>query len=89
MIRQYTQKFQTRLHPIARGSLFYFGFFGAMGMFLPFLTVYFRQDLGFSGRQIGILSIVQPLMMLLVAIPVASLADHRRWRVPLLQVTIL
>jgi len=60
-----------------------------MGMFLPFLSVYFRQDLGFSGRQIGILSLIQPLLMMLVAIPAASLADHRRWRVSLLQVGIL
>jgi len=74
---------------MARGSLFYFGFFGAMGMFLPFLTVYFRQDLGFSGRQIGFLSLVQPLIMLLVAIPIASLADHKRWRVLLLKISIL
>ncbi len=88
-IRHYTQQFQTRLRPVTRGALFYFGFFGAMGMSLPFLTVYFRQDLGFSGRQIGILSLVSPLMMMLVAIPVASLADHRGWRVSLLQVGIL
>ncbi len=89
MIRQYTQQFQTRLQPVARGSLFYFGYFGAMGMFLPFLTVYFREDLGFSGRQIGILSLVQPLVMLVIAIPIATLADHKRWRVSLLQVGIL
>ncbi len=88
-IKQYSQQFHSQLRPVARGSLFYFGFFGAMGMFLPFLTVYFRHDLGFSGRQIGILSLIQPVMLLLIAIPVAALADHRRWRVSLLQTSIL
>lgn len=89
MIRHDFHVLQTRLRPVARGSMFYFGFFGAMGMFLPFLTVYFREDLGFSGRQIGVLALVQPLMVLLVAIPTASLADHRRWRVRLLQTGLL
>lgn len=80
--------FQNSLSPRKRGSLFYLGFFGVIGMFLPFINVYFRQDLGFSGRQIGILSLFPPLMTFLVAIPVASLADRRHWRVPLLIGTI-
>jgi PPP family 3-phenylpropionic acid transporter len=88
-LRQRAQRFQGGLGPTTRGSLFYFGFLGAMGMFLPFLNVYFRQDLGFSGRQIGVLALIQPFMMMLVAIPVASLADQRRWRIPLLRASII
>ncbi len=76
------------LSPLKRGALFYFGFFGAVGMFLPFLNVYFQQELGFSGRQIGLLAIFAPLMTLLFAIPVASLADRRRWRIRILTIAI-
>ncbi|MBD3307245.1 MFS transporter [candidate division KSB3 bacterium] len=77
------------LSPLSRGALFYLGFFGIMGMFLPFLNVYFRQDLGFSGRQIGILSLLYPLVRLTLIIPIASLADQRLWRIPILKVSLI
>ncbi len=70
--------------PLKRGALFYLGFWGVMGMFAPFLNVYFRQVLGFSGRQIGFLSIFFPLMTLVIAMPVSHLADRRNWRVAIL-----
>jgi PPP family 3-phenylpropionic acid transporter len=80
----YTKSFSYFTSPLKRGSMFYLGFFGVVGMVLPFMNLYFRQELGFSGRQIGILAVFPPLMTLLIGIPVASLADRRRWRVPLL-----
>jgi PPP family 3-phenylpropionic acid transporter len=72
------------LSPLIKGSLFYLGFFVGMGMFLPFINVYWRQELGFSGRQIGLLSLIRPLMTVVFAIPVASFADRRQWRIPIL-----
>lgn len=80
--------FHDSLSPLKRGGLFYLGFLGVIGMFLPFINVYFRQELGFSGRQIAMLSILGPLMTLTVAIPIASLADRHRWRIPILMVAI-
>ncbi len=76
------------LSPLRRGALYYFGYLGVLGLFLPFLNLYFRQELGFSGRQIGLLAIFAPFMTLLFAIPVASLADRRRWRIRLLTIAI-
>jgi PPP family 3-phenylpropionic acid transporter len=72
------------LNPLLKGILFYFGFFVGMGMFLPFINVYWRQELGFNGRQIGLLSLIRPLMTVVFAIPVASFADRRQWRIPIL-----
>jgi PPP family 3-phenylpropionic acid transporter len=83
-----TKRFYDSLSPLKRGSIYYLSFWGVIGTFIPFLNVYFRQALGFSGRQIGILAIFPPLMMLVVAPFVASLADRRHWRILLLRVTI-
>ena len=77
------------LNPLLKGALFYLGFFGGMGMFLPFINVYWRQEFGFSGRQIGLLSLVRPLMAVVFAIPVASFADRRQWRIPILMSTLI
>lgn len=70
-----------------RGSLFYLCFFLSMGSFAPFLNVYYK-GLGFNGRQIGILSVFFPLMMLVFATPISALADRRSWRVQILQLAI-
>lgn len=82
MIKSYI--FSTPLNPISRGSLYYLGFWGGMGVFMPFINVHFA-DLGLNGRQIGLLSALVPLMTLVYAPPLSALADRRRWRVPLLR----
>lgn len=69
--------------------MFYAAFFGVFGMVTPFLNVYFREGLGFSGRQIGLLSMFSPLMSLIVAIPLASIADRYRCRIPMLITAII
>lgn len=61
-----------------RGGTFYLIFFAAVGVYLPFLNVYFRR-LGMSGEQIGLLSAVLPAVILLTATPVTILADRRSW----------
>lgn len=81
-------RFFSSLSPMVKGSLYYLGFYGVYGMFLPFINLYFREELGFSGRQIGFFSMFAPLMALTVAIPVAALADRRHWRIPILMGSI-
>jgi MFS transporter, PPP family, 3-phenylpropionic acid transporter len=74
-----------RLSPIRGGSIFYFAFFGALAVWLPFLAVYFHR-LGLSGPQIGLLSALQPAAGFLLAAPLASLADRRGWHLTMLSV---
>jgi PPP family 3-phenylpropionic acid transporter len=76
-----------RLHnpfgPAGRGALYYLGFFTAAGAFAPFINVHFT-NLGLSGRQIGLLATLSPVMTLVFATPLSTLADRRRWRVRIL-----
>lgn len=74
---------RTLLGPGARGTLFYFGFFGAMAAYTPFLGVFFIQR-GLSGSEIGVLSAIGPLMAFLLTPALTALADRRGWRVRLL-----
>jgi PPP family 3-phenylpropionic acid transporter len=71
--------------PAARGSFFYFVFFGALAAWIPFLNVYFHQ-LGLTGWQIGVLSAFLPAATFLLAAPLGALADRRGWRLGLLGV---
>ena len=84
-----SQQFPKLSSPFMRGSLYYLGFWGVIGIFIPFLNVYFRQELGFNGRQIGFLAMVPAFTTLLVAIPISSLADRRHWRIPLLKAGLI
>ena len=57
----------------------YFLYFGVMGMHLPFFNLYCYQ-LGFSGFQIGTLSAVRSIVLILFAILWSILADRLRAR---------
>jgi PPP family 3-phenylpropionic acid transporter len=50
----------------------------------PFLNVYLSEK-GLSAFQVGLLAMFMPLMTLLLAPLVSSLADRRRWRIRILQ----
>jgi len=67
------------------GSVYYLMFFFCNGSYIPFIYVYFA-DLGLSGKQIGLLATLSPVVTLLVATPVATFADRRRLRVRVAQV---
>lgn len=73
--------------PAVRGALYYFGFWGAVGTYIPFLYVYFKE-IGLSGSQIGVFATLVPLCMLTVAPLVANLADRWRARVRILSLCI-
>lgn len=77
-----------RLSPGMRGALYYLVYWGVAGLYMPFVNVHFRH-LGFSGSQIGIISVLFPITALLVAPPLTSLADRRTWRVRMLTFSLL
>ena len=76
------------LKPGIKGSLYYLITFIGAGAYNPFVFVYFTE-LGLSGQQVGWLASLSPLMILLLAPPVASLADRTRRRVFILQIALL
>jgi PPP family 3-phenylpropionic acid transporter len=71
-----------------RGALYYFGFWGANGLYQGFLAVHFRE-LGLSPTQIGLAIALFPLCSLLFSPPVAAWADARNKRVPVLMASLL
>ena len=89
MITLTDQSQQTKvLKPIRSGSLFYLGFFLSTGSFGPFLYVYY-SELGLTGQQVGLLATFFPLMTLVFATPLSSLADRKRWRIRMVQTALL
>jgi len=76
------------LSPTRSGALFYLIFFLSTGSFSPFLYVYY-SELGISGQQVGLLATFFPLMTLLFATPLSTLADRKRWRTRMVQAAVL
>lgn len=70
-------------NPYVLGSLFYSFFWGTYGVFEPFINPYF-QKIGLSGAQIGVLLSLPPLVAVVIAPLVSSLADRKGWRAPIL-----
>jgi MFS transporter, PPP family, 3-phenylpropionic acid transporter len=77
-----------RIHPGLRGAFFYSSYWGAIGLYEPFIYVYFLQ-LGLSGTQIGWMAAVLPLCTLLINPLVARLADRSGRRALILALTCL
>ncbi len=75
------------LKPVWMGSLYYMFTFLVAGSYAPFLNVYFT-GLGLNGEQIGLLSILAPMMMLLFSTGIASLADRLHQRARIAQVAL-
>ena len=74
-------------NPVVRGALYYFGYWGVIGFYVPFLFVHFKE-IGLSGTQIGIFATMLPLLMLTSAPYIAGIADRWRARVRILAVCI-
>ena len=62
-------------------SVQYFLYFGVMGIFLPYFNLYCHR-IGFSGSQIGALSALKSLMMVVTPLLWAMLADRYQIRRP-------
>jgi PPP family 3-phenylpropionic acid transporter len=69
------------------GSLYYGLYYLCAGSYAPFLYVYF-SDLGLSGKQVGLLATLAPIVTLLLSSLVASLADRTRKRVRITQAAL-
>lgn len=70
------------------GRISYFLFFAAASALLPFLVLYYEQ-LGLSGRQIGLLAGVMPLITLISSSLWGGLADATRQHKQLLAVAVV
>jgi len=68
-----------------RIRLYYLLTQAAFGLYLPFINVYFKQERGLSGREMGALAAVAPLMALLVAPVWGAAADSRGSRLRVLR----
>ncbi len=60
----------------------YFFYFGAMGVFLPYFNLY-CLNIGLTGFQIGSLSAVRSMVLIVCALLWSLLADHRGTRRPI------
>jgi len=75
-------------HPLTLLKTFYFLFFAAMAALAPFLVLYYEQ-LGLTGRQIGILTAIPPLVTMIAASLWSGLADATQQHHRLLALAIL
>lgn len=71
------------IHPGLRGALFYAMYWGVVGMYEPFLTLFFLKQ-GINANQIGWLAAILPLCTMVVTPLVSRLADHLHRRVAIL-----
>ena len=76
------------LKPNWKGSLYYLISFLCAGAYNPFIFVYL-SELGLTGQQVGLLASLAPVMTMLLATPLSSLADRNQWRVRLLQASMI
>ncbi len=74
--------------PTVRGALYYFGYWGVVGAYIPFLYVHF-QEIGLTGTQIAVFATMLPLMMLTTAPLIANYADRSKRRRSLLALCIV
>ncbi len=69
-------------------ATFYLGYFGLLGVLLPYLSLYFL-DIGLSPYQIGILAAINPLVKTVAPSLWGVLADRRGQRRPLMRLACL
>ena len=60
---------------IFRFGIFYFFYFGILGIYLPYFNLYCKQ-LGFSSGEIGLISAIHPFARLAFPLLLAVMADH-------------
>lgn len=77
-----------QLSSMLKGSLYYLFLFTSAGAINPFLYLYIAEQ-GISGKQIGVLSGMVPLALLLFSTTFSSIADVRGWRVQFLRISLV
>jgi MFS family permease len=73
-----------RAPAVWKGSLYSLFFFMCSGSYLPFLYVHL-SDQGLSGKQVGLLATLAPVMTVILSPLIASTADRNRIRVRISQ----
>ena len=76
-----------RLNPAWSGSLYYLFTFLSNGSYAPFIYVYF-SELGLNGKQIGILSVLSPILTMLLSPMISSYVDRSHLRVKMLRISL-
>jgi PPP family 3-phenylpropionic acid transporter len=75
--------------PYVRLSVFYFAYFAALGVFVPYWTVYLKKVAGFSAAQIGELMAVFMATKVIAPFVWGWLADHTGHRLRIIRVASL
>lgn len=75
--------------PYGRLSVFYFTYFAALGVFVPYWTVYLKQSAGFSPAQMGELMAVFMATKVVAPFLWGWLADHSGQRLRIIRVASL
>ena len=71
--------------PYVRLSVFYFTYFAALGVFVPYWTVYLKKVAGFSAAQIGELMAVFMVSKVVAPFIWGWLADHTGQRLRIIR----
>jgi PPP family 3-phenylpropionic acid transporter len=79
---------RNRIPPGLRGAIFYGAFWGAVGIFEPYINIYFMR-LGIDATHIGWLAVIIPLCTVVIAPLVARFADRTHQRATFLAIGCL
>jgi len=79
---------RSALPPQWRGLFFYAAFFGTLALFDPYLNIYFTE-LGLNGKEVGVISMLAPLAMLLISPFISASADRMGKRAVTLALVLL
>ena len=79
---------KTKLTPRWSGSLYYVFSLMMAGSYMPFIYVYFTE-IGLSGKFVGWLSTLSPIITILFVTFIASIADRTRRRVKIAQIGLI
>jgi PPP family 3-phenylpropionic acid transporter len=57
-------------------TLFWFVYFGSLGIFFPYFTLYLRENAGLSGTQVGLILAISPLVAMIAQPLWGQIADR-------------
>src|ERR1700746_2851950 len=67
-------------------SLYWFLYFGALGLLFPFFSLYLSENAGLSATEVGTVVSMSPLVALVAPTVWGHVADHARSRIRVLAV---
>ena len=63
-------------------TFYWFTYFGSLGIFYPYFTLYLRENAGLSGTQVGMVLAISPLIGMIVQPLWGQVADRTGDGVP-------